>query len=271
MFSEYKATTDLLISQFGAKRLVDDLAADDFESLRERMSERWGLTRLANEIQKCRTVFKHGLDNGLIEKPVRFGSEFRRPGKKAMRKHRAESGKKLLTAEEIRKLLDVADDPHLKCMLLLGINCAYGNMDCACLKISAIDLDRVWIDYPRPKTGVERSAKMWPETVAALQQFLKERPEPRREADRELVFIKPNGRSWITGGVANAISIATATLMKQVGCHRKGISFYVLRHTFRTVADSTKDFPAIRMVMGHSDSSIDDVYRERIDDSRLVP
>ena len=52
--------------------------------------------------------------------------------------------------------------------------------------------------------------------------------------------------------------------------HRDHLGFYALRHTFRTVADATKDFPAIRLIMGHADQSIDDVYREGIEDSRLV-
>jgi integrase len=43
-----------------------------------------------------------------------------------------------------------------------------------------------------------------------------------------------------------------------------------LRHTFRTVADATRDFPACRAVMGHADNSMDAAYTESIDDSRLV-
>jgi hypothetical protein len=34
MFTEYRKTTDLIVASFGANRLVDDLAADDFEALR---------------------------------------------------------------------------------------------------------------------------------------------------------------------------------------------------------------------------------------------
>ena len=51
---------------------------------------------------------------------------------------------------------------------------------------------------------------------------------------------------------------------------RKGLGFYQLRHTFRTIADATKDFPAIRLIMGHVDSSIDDTYREEISSSQLA-
>ena len=34
-------------------------------------------------------------------------------------------------------------------------------------------------------------------------------------------------------------------------------------------ADATRDFPAVRMIMGHRDESIDAHYREHIDDDRL--
>jgi hypothetical protein len=50
---EYPATTNLLVTTFGANRLVDDLAADDFETLRDAMAKQWGPVRLGNEIQRA--------------------------------------------------------------------------------------------------------------------------------------------------------------------------------------------------------------------------
>ena len=58
--------------------------------------------------------------------------------------------------------------------------------------------------------------------------------------------------------------------MKKVGIHRPGLGFATLRHVFRTVADASRDQVATNYVMGHSDPSMGAVYRERIDDDRLV-
>jgi hypothetical protein len=45
---------------------------------------------------------------------------------------------KLFTAEEIRRLLDAAG-VQLKAMILLGVNCGFGNADCGNLPLSALD------------------------------------------------------------------------------------------------------------------------------------
>lgn len=39
MFRDYWEMTDLIVAAFGSTRLVDDLAADDFEALRAKMAE----------------------------------------------------------------------------------------------------------------------------------------------------------------------------------------------------------------------------------------
>lgn len=90
--AEYKATTDRLVSRFGKNRLMDDLAAEDFEALRADIAKTWGPVRLGNEVQKVRTVFKYGYDAGLIDKPMRFGPGFKKPSTSVLRKHRAAGG-----------------------------------------------------------------------------------------------------------------------------------------------------------------------------------
>src|SRR5262245_14880684 len=49
-FADYKVVTDLIVATFGANRLVDDLAAEDFAQLRDWMVKQWGPVRLANSI-----------------------------------------------------------------------------------------------------------------------------------------------------------------------------------------------------------------------------
>jgi integrase len=47
------------------------------------------------------------------------------------------------------------------------------------------------------------------------------------------------------------------------------LGFYTLRHTFRTVADESKDQPAVDHIMGHEVPHMSAIYRETISDERL--
>jgi integrase len=136
--------------------------------------------------------------------------------------------------------------------------------------LSTIDLERGWVNIPRPKTGIARRCPLWPETVEALKAAIAERPEPKDKAAGLLVFVTTRGRPWITKGTANPVSVNVRDLMKTVGIHREGLGFATLRHVFRTIADGSRDQVAVGHIMGHADSSMANVYRERIDDSRLV-
>jgi len=50
---------------------------------------------------------------------------------------------------------------------------------------------------------------------------------------------------------------------------RKGLGFYTLRHTFETLGGESQDQVAVNALMGHVDSSMAGLYRERISDERL--
>ncbi len=155
-FGDYKSVCEQISAAFGLTRLVDDLASDDFEKLRAGTAPALGPGG-AGERDPAHSVvvFKYAYDAGLIELPIRYGPLFRRPTRKVLRKARNAKRASLFEADEIRRILAAAGLP-LEAMVLLGINCGFGNADCGTLPLSALDLDGGWVDYPRPKTGIDR-------------------------------------------------------------------------------------------------------------------
>jgi integrase len=278
-FDDYKRTTDRIVETFGRSRRVSDLTPDDFAELRKAIAKRWGATALGNEIQRVRVVFKWADDAGLIERPVRYGPDFRRPSRKVLRVERAKKGPRMFEAHEIRALVDGAlvvgdDGPELvqgnaalRAMFLLGVNAGYGNTDVGRLRFEHVQGE--WATFPRPKTGVARRAWLWPETRAALAAAVAERPTPADEASADLVFVTRWGGSWAKEGMDNPVSKETAKLIKALGLERRGRSFYALRHVFETIAGEAKDQVVVDYVMGHLDQSMAATYRERISDDRV--
>lgn len=267
-WASYKDACDQLVKHLGLTRLAADLAPDDFAVLRNKLAAQYGHHRLCMMIQYSRSVFKHGFEAGLLATPVRFGPGFKRPTKKVMRLHRAAQGPKLFTAEQVRQLIGAAG-VQMKAMILLGINCGFGNSDCSNLSIAAVDLDGAVIDFPRPKTGVARRCTLWPETVDAIREAIARRPAPKDPADAALVFVTKYGGRWGKDVADSPVTKETAKLLKSLGIARRGLSFYALRHTFRTVADEAKDQPAADLLMGHESPHMSSHYRERISDERL--
>src|SRR5579871_1373523 len=266
-WKDYKDACDEIVAAFGQQRLLADLAPDDFGTLRNKLAQKFGPHRLAKTIQCIRSVFKFAFETGVLPAPIRYGTEFQRPSKKTFRLHRAKQGSKLFTAEEIRRMLDKAGTP-LRAIIMLGINCGFGNSDCGNLPLSAVNLETCWVDYPRPKTGIPRRCPLWPETVQALREAIANRPEPKREEDAALVFITKRGFGWAKDIADSPVTKETRKLLNSLGIngHR---NFYCLRHTFRTIADEAKDQPAADYIMGHETSHMSSVYRERIRNERL--
>jgi integrase len=267
--ADYGAIMDMMVTGLGKLRPVKALGPADFADLKSELAKRNGPHRISTIIQVIRSAFKHADDSDLIDRPVRFGPAFKRTSKKTLRLHRAKKGAKLFTPDEVRKLLGAAG-VQVKAMLLLGINCGFGNSDCGNLPLSAVDLDRGIIDFPRPKTGIQRRCHLWPETVQALKDVMAKRPEPKLEEHASLVFITKYGQSWAKDENSGPLVYEVRKLLKALAINgRQGLGFYTLRHTFRTVADEAKDQPAADYIMGHEVPHMSSVYRETISDERL--
>lgn len=175
----------------------------------------------------------------------------------------------MLESVEIRKLLKKAK-PTLKAMILLGCNGGLGNRDVALLPLTALDVVGGWLNYPRPKTGVDRRIPLWKETIESLNSVLKKRKAPKSIDVQGLVFVTKRGASWAKENRGNdPVGLLFRRLLKDCGIVRPGVGFYALRHVFQTIGEGSHDLPAVRSIMGHVDDSISGHYRERIDDGRL--
>ncbi len=143
-------------------------------------------------------LFNFGFEKELIDKPVRFGQNFKRPSKKSMRIDRSRKqklhGLKTIQAAELSTLIEQATVP-LRAMILLGVNGGLGASDLAQVTIRSIDND--WLNFPRVKTATARRIPLWPETQAALAEALDHRPNPKSAADADLLFLTKYGQRWV--------------------------------------------------------------------------
>jgi integrase len=272
-WNDYKKTCKRVIAFFGQGRVAADLVPEDFEGFRKEMSKTRKLVALGNEIRRTRVLFKYGYDAGLLSVPVKFGPMFKQPSAKALKRIRAlkriDGENKEFTADEIKKLLKYAT-PQMQAMILLGVNCGFGNNDCARLSFSAVDLESGWVSFPRPKTGALRRCPLWKETLKAIKEALSKRRKPKNPEHANLVFITAALGTFAKDTTDNPISKEFAKLADDCGLKRKGRGFYSLRHTFRTVAGGAKDLEATRLIMGHDENAIEDSYIENIGDDRLL-
>jgi integrase len=280
-FRDCKSTTDEIVDHFGKNRLVSDLRPNDFGEFRSALAKRLGPVALSTAITRVKAVFTFAYNDELIERPVRFGEQFARPRKKQLLAAKTAKGDKLFTAAEV-KLLLAASGPQLEAMVLLGLNCGLGNSDVANLPKSALDLDGGWLEFPRPKTGQRRRAALWPETVKALQAAIASRPAAVDPEDDGLVFLTRFGRPWSRSRADEAddgsVEVASQAHLPRefrsacetAGVYAAGRGYYLLRHLFRTLAADVRDVEAVRAIMGHVGSHVEESYKHALpSDERL--
>jgi integrase len=257
------------LASLGKRRLAADLRPRDFAKLRTDLGKRWGPVRMVNAITYVRSAFDYAFKTEMLDRPVRFGPEFVKPSAKVLRQHRNSRGPRMFEAGEIRRMLAAAGT-QLRAMILLGVNCGFGNNDVGRLPLAALDLGGGWVNFPRPKTGIDRRCPLWPETVEALRQVLAERKEPKDKRDAGLVFVTKYRGPWITEKHSSQIGPQCRELLDGLGINGQR-NFYCLRHTFETAGGESRDQVAVDFIMGHSPRAGDmaSVYRERISDDRL--
>jgi integrase len=270
-WDDYDTVCGRMIDAFGKDTSVTSLTPADFERFRRRLAKSRGPVALGNDINRVKIVLKYGYDQGYLDRPMRYGQGFNKPSRKTLRQERAKreqnNGLLMFSPAGLHAMLEKATKP-MKAMILLGINCGFGNTDVALLPFSAVKDG--WVNYPRPKTGIARRIPLWPETVQAIQDAIANRPKGKKDlADR--IFVTSKGGTWERNGDDNPVSKEMAKLLTTVKIKRPGLNFYSLRRTFETVGGESKDQVAVDTIMGHAPDSDDMAsrYRQTVSDERL--
>jgi len=276
-YAGYFRACESLIGYFGEQRHVSDLRPDDFERFRAHLADGCNVVTLLSKINRIRVVLKFASDNEMVDRPVSYSKAFDRPAAKSIRAARNDAGERMFEADEVRRIIEASGQP-LKAMVLLGINCGFGNTDVSSLPQSALDLKGGWVEFPRPKTAVKRRVPLWPETVAALKAAIATRPPARNSDDAGLCFLTSRRTRFVRVKISktgkhvtiNSLSRRFEGLLDRLTINgRQGLNFYTLRHVFETVGGESRDQIAVDACVGHVDSSMGGQYRERISDERL--
>ncbi len=288
-YAMYKRAGVALGEFFGPEREVESLTAYDFERYRGHLGravtrkigvsknakpKARNLVSLGNEIRIVKIIFNFAFDQGLIDRPLRLKAWLEGPSDTAKRAENNLKPVRMIEANDLRRALGKSKT-HMRAMILLGINCGFGNIDVATLPKSSIDLAGGWIDYPRPKTSIKRRVALWPETVAAIRAALAVRPVAKLPEDADLAFITKYGyrfvRSSDRGAQRDSVAQEFKKLLTLIGITQAGLNFYALRSSFQTVASDSGDEVATSAVMGHAAKKDDmaAVYRRKLTDQRL--
>ena len=267
-WKEYESYGDRLVRVFGKTTPVVDLGPSDFRRLRADLQKTHNsLVSIRGDIRKTKVFFNWALGEGYIERLPNFGDAFRAPPRAALEREREALGERCFTADQIRAVLAVAHT-NLKAMVLLGVNCGYGNMDCCKLPIHKLDLGGGWPNFPRTKNAIRRRCPLWPETIEALRQVLATRKTPQDPRHARRLFVTQKSRGY----KARNLSRELGNALERAGLSRDTGVFYDLRRTCASIGIQVKDDDAVRTIMGHKRPGGDmlGVYNQlQVDDDRL--
>jgi integrase len=261
--------------QVGPGRRIIDLRAATFRHYRASLND-FAPPTIARHIRHIKAAFRWAFDEEIVVAPPRYGADFK-PPRPSVRQA------KQFTADEIRAMLAKATLP-LRAMIRLGIECGFGNTDCAALLWEEVDLDRRFIQLieGRHKTNARRRCAISPALVADLKAWREvqaKRSSDRRSRRGLLDPHRPDGTSARSPAPTRAPrrdwsmpSLPAFGKLRREKLKMKtdGRSFYTLRRTHRTWADELRDHHASALVMGHKTGEVASLYVQSVDDARLL-
>lgn len=227
-------TVSRRVSEAAGPSATTEMDPRQWGEIRATLAARYAPTTLELTITVFNSMMEHARGMGYITAIPNTGPMWSVPSAKTIREH-LDRKDRVVTPEKFAVFL-AASSPQSVAYLMLGLNCAYGPNDLTKFSTACIKGDVATL--VRSKTGANRQAVLWPETLAAIE-----------------------GQFPVVG-TAGQISKQMAVVMKPHSC-------YDLRHTFATIGDQYADSRAVDVVMCHSDGSIRATYRHGVEIERL--
>jgi len=289
-YGDYVSELQKFADAVGTQGKVTALSPIHFAAYLDHLHKR-GLGRHARKrvIAYIRAALNFGFKNGYYPSP-NYGTAFSRPDASvaAIKRDRVKAGEadysdRIVTGEELDRLLNLAAPLH-RGLILMAVNTGLGVADLARLRWRHVSMETGELNMARGKTGQDRKGYLWIRTrkaLAVVSGLPHNRAAIESDGQNALIFItrlgqpmyreveKKDGAGRVTGvQVHNAISGTFGKLVDRAGM--EGLTFYRLRHTFKTLGKRARDPEALNLMMGHKDSSIGGIYdHEEISPARI--
>ena len=157
----------------------------------------------------------------------------------------------VMSADETRRLLGVADNIKVRTMLSLGYGCGLRAGEVVRLKVKHIDSAQKIIRVEQAKGRKDRNVMLSPEMLDLLRQWWKARP-PRDNAGT------PVEERWLFPGRMRGQPMTTRQLNRlfhetaETAGIKKSVTLHALRHSFAThLLERGTDIRIIQALLGH--------------------
>ena len=163
----------------------------------------------------------------------------------------------VLSQEEVARLIDAAESPFHRILLMTLYATKARRAEAAHLKIGDIDSQRMVVHIRGGKGGLDRDVMLSPKLLEALRTYW--RGLRRKPTD----WLFPGNR-WHTASypvTTKVLWTACQNAAKRAGLAHKHIHPHTLRHCFAThLLEAGADLRTIQILLGHRDLEVTTVY-----------
>jgi site-specific recombinase XerD len=163
----------------------------------------------------------------------------------------------ILSPEEVARLIDAADSPFHRAMLMTLYATGARRTEAAHLKVGDIDSQRMVVHIHGGKGNRDRDVMLSPKLLDALRDYWRGLRRKRTE------WLFP-GNAWHTSSrpvTTKVFWTACQSAAEHAGLDKKRIYPHLLRHCFAThLLEAGADLRTIQMLLGHRDLEETTIY-----------